>query len=97
MEHMSADFVNGDMIVNKEQTHGTAVGLGAGEQVMIPKNSVGEVLGTDPTTGMVNAYFAGPMGERGKLEPHGATAWFFAGEVVARPDIRPPGPSVKRR
>jgi hypothetical protein len=94
---MSAEqFANGDMVVNKNEEWGVAVGLNGGEQVAIPKNSRGEVLGTDPT-GMVNVYFAGPMGERGNLEPHGVTAWFFPGELVARPDIRPPGPAIRRR
>lgn len=98
LSRVSAEgFTNGDMISNKKQEWGTAVGLNGGEQVSIPANSIGEVLGTDPTTGMVQAYFAGPMGERGNMEPHGVTAWFFPGEVMAQPTVRPPGPAVRRR
>jgi hypothetical protein len=46
--------------------------------------------------GLVNVYFAGPMGERGNLEPHGVTAWMWPSDLVSRPDIRPPGPAIRR-
>lgn len=90
------EFVNGAMVVNKNAEFGTAVGLNAGETVEVPKNSVGEVLGQDPS-GLVEVYFAGPMGERGQLEPHGVQAFFFPGELTLRPDIRAPGPAIRRR
>jgi hypothetical protein len=90
-------FANGVMVVNKNTEWGTAVGLNPGESVEIPMNSQGEVLGQDPTTGMIEVYFAGPMKERGNLEPHGAVAFFFPSELTLRPDIRPPGPAIRRR
>lgn len=91
------EFTNGMMVSNKYEDVGTTVGLGAGQQKTIPQNSVGEVLGTDPATGMVNVYFAGPQAEAGKLQPHGVTGWFFPQELAIRTDVRPPGPAIRRR
>lgn len=95
------EFVNGMMVSNKQEDVGTLVGRspehGAGNQTTIPQNSVGEVLGVDPTTGMVNVYFAGPQAEAGKMEPHGIVGWFFPQELAVRTDIRAPGPAVRRR
>lgn len=90
-------FINGEMVSNNYEDMGEAVGLNPGESVTIPMNSVGEVFGQDPTTNMVQVYFAGPMGNRGPLEPHGVMAWFMPNEIRRRPDIRPPGPAVRRR
>jgi hypothetical protein len=95
------EFVNGMMVSNKQEDVGTLVGRspehGAGNQASIPQNSVGEVLGVDPTTGMVNVYFAGPQAEAGKMEPHGIVGWFFPQELAVRGDVRAPGPAIQRR
>jgi hypothetical protein len=91
------EFVNGMMVSNKQEDVGTTVGLEAGTQKSIPQNSVGEVLGVDPTTRMVNVYFAGPQGEAGKMQPHGVVGWFFPQELAVRGDVRAPGPAIQRR
>lgn len=91
------EFVNGMMVSNKYEDVGTTVGLSSGEQRSIPQNSVGEVLGVDPSTGMVNVYFAGPQAQAGKLEPHGVVGWFFPQELAVRQDVRAPGPAIQRR
>lgn len=95
--HVSTvQFRNGEMVQLKQADHGQTVGLNAGETKEIPANSIGEVLGTDPL-GLVNVYFAGPQAEAGRLEPHGVTGWFWATDLIARPDVRPPGPATRRR
>ena len=87
---------NGDMVQIKNEDIGTWVGINGGGEGRIPRNSIGEVLGVDPT-GMINVYFAGPASSNGKLEPHGITAWVFPSEIIERPDVRPGGPAVRRR
>lgn len=95
-------FQNGNMISTKYDDWGVWVGKseahGAGARTKIPKGSIGEVLGQDPTTGMVNALFMGDLvRDHGPLEPYGATAWFLPSEIVERPDVQRPGPAIKRR
>lgn len=97
-----AGFGNGQIVSTKSEDYGVLVGRseehGSGQQVKIPPNSVGEVIGEDPTTGMVQVLFMGGQFESyGKLEPYGATAWFFPSEIVLREDIKAPGPAVRRR
>jgi hypothetical protein len=94
--------VNGDMVSAKYDDWGTWQGRseehGAGSNAKVPAGSVGEVLGTDPTTGMVNVLFTGKQSEqKGEMEPWGITAYFFPSELHARPDVRKPGPAVRRR
>jgi len=101
MWHMSADLVNGQMVSTKYEDWGTLIGRseehGSGQSIKIPAKSVGEVLGTDPVTKMVNVLFENKMTENmGKLEPNGVVAWFLPSEIEYRPDIRQPGPAVKR-
>jgi hypothetical protein len=103
-EHYAAQpegFVNGNMVSTKVDDWGTYVGRseehGAGQPAKIPAGSVGEVLGQDPT-GMVNVLFENKITENmGKLEPNGVVAWFFPSELALRPDVRRPGPAVRRR
>lgn len=109
LEVMSADFntqpqgfQNGNMISTKYEDWGVWSGKsedhGAGSPAKIPAGSVGEVLGQDPTTGMVNVLFMGDLTkDHGPLEPYGATAWFLPSEIVERPDVQRPGPAIKRR
>lgn len=94
-------FVNGNMVSTKVDDWGTYVGRseehGAGQPAKIPSGSVGEVLGQDPS-GMVNVLFENKITENmGKLEPNGVVAWFFPSELTLRPDVRRPGPAVRRR
>jgi hypothetical protein len=54
--------------------------------------------GARPDTGMVNVLFENKMTEKmGPMEPNGVVAWFFPSELRERPDIRRPGPAVRRR
>jgi hypothetical protein len=95
-------FQNGAIVQTKEEDWGVWVGKseahGAGSPTKIPMNSQGEVLGQDPTTGMVNVLFMGKIADKnGPLEPYGATAWYFPSQLVQRPDVKPPGPAIRRR
>ena len=95
--HVAAQqFTNGDMVQLKQADHGQTVGLNAGETKEIPMNSIGEVMGTDPL-GLVNVYFAGPQAEAGRMEPHGVTMWAWPQDLILRPDLRQPGPAIRRR
>jgi hypothetical protein len=101
---VAAGLENGMIVATKYDDWGTWEGRsadhGAGQPAKIPRGSVGEVLGTDPTTGMVNVLFMNPaigVQEHGKMEPWGASAWFLPSEVYPRPDIKQPGPAIKRR
>lgn len=95
--HESAEtFTNGEMVSNNQEDVGQTVGLGAGQTATIPANSVGEVLGVD-SLGLVQIYFAGPQAEAGNLQPHGVTMWAWPKDIRKRPDIRAPGPAIRRR
>jgi hypothetical protein len=54
---------------------GKSVAHGAGQYKEIPMNSVGEVIGQDPTTGWVDVIFEGPQKDAGPLEPFSVRAW----------------------
>lgn len=94
-------FENGDMIRLDKEEYGLAEGRseehGAGQYVMIPKNSIGEALGTDRTTGWTHCLFTGPMKNNGPMEPWGVSAWIDGSNLTAMPNVRKPGPAVKRR
>lgn len=99
--HMAADgkFTNGMMVSTREVDWGTLIGRseehGSGQSIQIPKGSVGEVLGAD--LGLVNVLFENKMTENmGPMEPNGVTAWFWESQLAPRPDVRPPGPAVRR-
>jgi hypothetical protein len=95
------DFANMDMVQLKNEDQGTAVGRseehGAGGMVTIPKNSIGEVLGVDPVTKMVNVLYTGPQADNRQMEPWGSVAWHFPSDLVLRRDIKSPGPAVRTR
>lgn len=94
-------FQNGNMVMTKDSDWGTLIGRsdehGSGQQVMIPRGSVGEILGQD-ASGLVNVLFENKMTETmGELEPNGVVAWFWPSQLQERSDIRRPGPAVKRK
>lgn len=100
---VAAAFNNGEMVSTRLRDWGEWQGRseehGAGQPVEIPMNAVGEVLGQDPTTGMVNVLFmGGSLGvqEHGQMMPWGATAWYFPSQLNRRTDVQAPGPAVKR-
>lgn len=93
-------FQNSDIVRLEVEEYGVAQGRsedhGAGQWKKIPKNSLGEVLGTDPTTGWVNCLFTGPCKNNGPMEPHGVTAWIEPQNLSAS-NTPKPGPAVRRR
>lgn len=93
--------INGDIVQLLNDDYGTLVGRseahGAGQQTPIAAGQMGEVLGTHPSTGMVNVLYMGkPFEQNGPLMPYGAQAWHFPSDVVARPDVKKPGPAIRR-
>jgi hypothetical protein len=95
------DFQNGDMVRLEEATYGIAEGKsdvhGNGSYKEIPENSIGEVLGQDPTTGWVDVAFAGPQANAGPLEPYHVRAWLEPEKLTPAPNVAPPGPFIRRR
>lgn len=94
-------FQNGDMVRLDKEEYGVAEGRseehGAGQYVLIPKNSIGEALGTDQTTGWTHCLFTGPMKDNGPMQPWGVSAWIDGSNLTAMPNVRKPGPAVRRR
>lgn len=93
-------YTNGQVVRLNVETVGKYEGRPesgmAGESVTIPAGSVGEVLGTDPVTGMVNILFMGKQFETmGKLQPFGASAWCWQSEISPSAN-KPPGPAIRR-
>jgi hypothetical protein len=98
---MSANqYNNGDIVQLKVDTMGQAEGRsvehGSGQWVNIPKNSIGEVLAQDTTTGWVEAIFTGPAAQNREMEPYHVRAFFEPSELIPRPDIPKPGPAIRR-
>lgn len=92
---------NGDLVQLRYPDKGTQVGRseahGAGQPIDLTPGMVGEVRGVDPATGMVEVlYTGGPFRKNKKMEPFGATATHFPRYVIPRPDLRKPGPAIKR-
>lgn len=98
---VAAEFNNSDMVRIEEDEWGVAVGKsdahGNGRPTLIPKGSIGEVMGQDPTTGWVDVIFAGPQAEAGKLEPYHVQAFLEPRQLTPMPNVKKPGPFVKRR
>lgn len=94
-------FANGDVVQLMHEDHGTAMGRsdahGSGQTQTIPANSIGEVLGQDPSTGLVDVMFTGPAAQNGPMEPYYVRGWFWASDLTPRPDIPKPGPAIRRR
>lgn len=94
-------FQNGDRVQLLNEDYGTLEGRseahGAGQQTPLPKGLIGEVLGTHPSTGMVNVLYMGsPWNQNGPMEPYGASAWHFPSDIKLRNDVRAPGPAIRR-
>lgn len=96
----AVEFRNGDSVTFTQEVLGQMVGRsdqhGAGQQIRIPAGEGGEVLGTDPSTGMVEVLsmdksFA-PMG---KMQPFGARVWCWPSELKPS-GVRAPAPNVRR-
>lgn len=94
-------FANGNIV----QLIGSEMGVmegksddhGNGQYTEITPNSTGEVLGTHEQPGLgtlVEVIF--PLGG-GELTPYHIRAWLRPDQLAARPDIRRPGPMIKRR
>ncbi len=92
-------FENSDMVrINQDEygvASGGAKGKGHGEWRTIKRNSVGEVLGQDKTTGWVDVAF--PINTSGPLEPHIIRAWIEPANLTPMPGISKPGPFIRRK
>lgn len=98
---LSADFQNGQIVQIKDVGDGVWFGRsdahGSGQPAQIPAGTVGEVMGEDPNTHLVDVIFPSVADKNGKMEPYGARGWFMKFELEPRPDIKQPGPAVRRR
>lgn len=97
----SADFQNGQIVQTNFDDWGTWFGRsdahGAGQPVMIPKGSIGEVLG-EVGGDLVQVIIMDKIAdEMGRMQPYGAMGYFLKSELTPRPDIKRPGPAVNRR
>lgn len=94
------EYQNGDMVRLEEAEYGVMEGKselhGAGQYKEIPKGSIGEVLGQDPTTGWVDVIFAGPQADAGPMEPFHVRAFLEPEKLTAMPNIKKPGPFIQR-
>lgn len=71
---------------------------GAGQQTDLQPGMVGEYMGTDPSTGMHSVLWMGKQWNKNKeMEPYGALGVHFDSYLIPRPDLRRPGPAVRRR
>lgn len=88
-------FRNSDMVRINVAEYGTMEGPtpgknGDGQFREIPKNSIGEVLGQDSTTGWVDVIF--PIHDTGPLQPFHIRAWIEPEKLNAMPNTSKPGP-----
>jgi hypothetical protein len=98
--HVAAEkspFNEGDMVQLKQDDIGQWVGLNGGDPKAVPANSIGQVEGTHPSTGLVEVYYPGPAANNGPNEPHGVKAWHWPADLIARPDIPPYGSATTTR
>lgn len=88
---------NGQMAQMKEPEMGVAEGKsedhGSGQYREIPRNAIVEVLGE--VAGYVDVIWS--LNEGGPLEPYHVRAWVEASKLIPRPDIKPPGPVIRRK
>jgi hypothetical protein len=94
-------YRNGDLVQLRYPDTGTLVGRseehGAGQPTDLQPGMVGEVLGTHPTTGMHNVLWAGKAFSQNKeFEPWGSVGWHFPSYLLPRPDMKKPGPAIRR-
>jgi hypothetical protein len=92
-------FINSDMVRLENEEYGIAEGKsvehGAGQYRIIPANSIGEVLGQDTTTGWVDVIF--PLHDTGPMEPYHVRAWVDPANLTPMPNVKKPGPFIRRR
>lgn len=92
-------FENSDMVRINSDEYGIAEGKseehGAGQWKTIKKNSIGEVLGQDQTTGWVDVIF--PIHDSGPMEPYHIRAWIEPANLTPMPGIQKPGPFIRRK
>jgi hypothetical protein len=92
-------FNNGDMVRLEESTYGIAEGKseqhGAGQYREVIKNSIGEVLGQDQTTGWVEVIF--PLNDTGPMEPYLVRLWIEPEKLTPMLNVKAPGPFIRRR
>lgn len=92
-------FNNSDMVRINEEEMGIAEGKseahGSGQYRPIKKNSIGEVLGQDPSTGWVDVIF--PIHDSGPMEPYHIRAWIEPDKLTPMPGVAKPGPFIRRR
>jgi 8-oxo-dGTP pyrophosphatase MutT (NUDIX family) len=98
-------FTNGSMV----QILGTDMGIAEGPDISNPMHGqyldiksntkgLGEVMGMDNVPGLgpvVEVIF--PLDTTGELQPYHIRAWLKPEQLKPRPDIRKPGPLIKRR
>ncbi len=94
-------FLEGSKVQTKNDDWGTGVGdpgyAGVGQYLKIPANSIGEVRGVHPSTGMVEVFFNGQdFLQKGAMQAMGATAWYLPNELMPRPDLRGGSPMIRR-
>ncbi len=94
-------FNEGDMVQLLNDDYGTGVGdagyAGVGQQMLIPKGTVGEVRGVHAPTGMVEVFYnQGPFLQKGRQQAMGATAWHFPSDLQRRPDLPGSSPMIRR-
>jgi len=94
-------YSNGDLVRLRYPDTANYVGRPesgmAGQEMTMEPNSVGEVLGTEPSTGMVNVLWMGKQFDQmGEKQPFGATGWHFQHYLTPETNSRPPGPAVRR-
>lgn len=93
-ESMGAEqFKNGDWVQIKEEdpvNPGTLQGRnerGLVGPTTIPKNAIGQVMGTD-SLGLVEVLWMGQgFDANGECQPFGVTQWFWPSQLIPRPDI----------
>ena len=98
-------FANGNMVEILGTDSGVAEGPDAnnvmhGQYLDIRSNTkgIGEVMGMDNVPGLgelVEVIF--PLDKTGELQPYHIRAWLRPDQLRLRPDIRRPGPMIKRR
>jgi hypothetical protein len=93
-------FTNGQMIRLNQDDWGQAAGpvpggYGDGEWRLVTRNSVGEVIDQDETTGWIQAIF--PLATSGPHEPYHVTMYLDPSQVSAASNIQAPGPVGPRR
>lgn len=87
-------FEEGESVRLEEATLGVLEGKseehGAGQYKEIPKNSIGDVVYQDKTTGLVEAVFVGPQRKAGPMEPYHIRVFLEPEQLTKLPGSRAP-------